>query len=74
MPVDGGREEQMSEVGGSAERVAAPVHRLRAVMAERATAAGPAWCGECDERTRRVELPDGSIRWCRSCHPVGVAL
>lgn len=27
------------------------------------------WCGECDETTRQVELPDGRPKRCPSCHP-----
>ncbi|GAA4626686.1 hypothetical protein GCM10023196_035940 [Actinoallomurus vinaceus] len=29
----------------------------------------PAWCGECDERTRQVEV-DGVIHRCPLCHPL----
>lgn len=28
----------------------------------------PVWCGECDQRTRHLELPDGRVKRCR-CHP-----
>lgn len=27
------------------------------------------WCGQCDERTRHLELPDGRARRCPNCHP-----
>lgn len=30
-----------------------------------------AWCGQCDQRTRHVELPDGRLGRCRNCHPAG---
>lgn len=29
----------------------------------------PTWCGVCDERTRMVELPDGSPMRCGNCNP-----
>ncbi|WP_143087052.1 helix-turn-helix domain-containing protein [Geodermatophilus ruber] len=29
----------------------------------------PPWCGECDERTRLRETPDGLAQRCRQCHP-----
>lgn len=32
----------------------------------------PAWCGECDERTRQLELDDGRAARCPSCHPLTV--
>ncbi|WP_326565103.1 hypothetical protein VSH64_24990 [Amycolatopsis rhabdoformis] len=28
-----------------------------------------AWCGECDERTRQIELDDGRPKRCPACHP-----
>jgi hypothetical protein len=31
----------------------------------------PPWCGECDERTRQVGLPDSPAR-CIRCHPLSV--
>lgn len=31
----------------------------------------PTWCGECDERTRRLEDPDGrDLGRCPNCHPL----
>lgn len=31
----------------------------------------PAWCGTCDERTRRLEDPDGNdLGRCPNCHPL----
>jgi hypothetical protein len=32
----------------------------------------PDWCGECDERTRQIEDPDGRARRCPACHPLEV--
>jgi hypothetical protein len=32
--------------------------------------AKPPWCGECDERTRLAELPDGGMTRCIRCHPL----
>jgi hypothetical protein len=32
----------------------------------------PPWCGECDERTRLIELADGPAR-CIRCHPLSVS-
>jgi hypothetical protein len=37
-----------------------------------ADAAGPPWCGECDERTRL--LGDDSPRRCPACHPLAEAV
>jgi hypothetical protein len=34
--------------------------------------AKPPWCGECDERTRLAELPDGRMTRCIRCHPLSV--
>jgi hypothetical protein len=31
----------------------------------------PPWCGECDQQTRLIELPDGPAR-CIRCHPLSV--
>lgn len=28
----------------------------------------PRWCGECDQRSRHLELPDGRVTRCQ-CHP-----
>ena len=34
----------------------------------------PAWCGECDEQTRLVEVDDGrTVARCIRCHPLSVA-
>lgn len=33
----------------------------------------PAWCGECDERTRMREDPIGLVLRCPDCHPIVVA-
>jgi hypothetical protein len=33
----------------------------------------PAWCGQCDERTRLLELDDGSAGRCPTCHPLSFA-
>jgi hypothetical protein len=30
----------------------------------------PAWCGCCDSRTRLLELDDGRMRRCPTCHPL----
>lgn len=30
----------------------------------------PAWCGQCDEPTRHLELPDGRPTRCPDCHPL----
>jgi hypothetical protein len=30
--------------------------------------ARPDWCGECDERTRQREKPDGTPYFCPDCH------
>lgn len=30
----------------------------------------PVWCRSCDETTRLVELPDGRMAHCGSCHPL----
>lgn len=39
---------------------------------ERASPPKPPWCGECDEHTRMVELPDGRMARCIRCHPLSV--
>jgi DNA-binding Lrp family transcriptional regulator len=31
----------------------------------------PPWCGQCDERTRQIELPDARVARCPCCHPLG---
>lgn len=28
------------------------------------------WCGECDERTRQIELDGGALKRCPTCHPL----
>lgn len=28
------------------------------------------WCGNCDERTRQIELLDGRLKRCPTCHPL----
>jgi hypothetical protein len=33
----------------------------------------PPWCGECDERTRQIELDNGAPAKCPVCHPFGAA-
>jgi hypothetical protein len=33
----------------------------------------PAWCGQCDERTRQAEDDDGIPRRCPLCHPLAAA-
>ena len=39
-----------------------------------ASPARPEWCGNCDERTRLIEQPDGTTaRRCPDCHPLGGA-
>lgn len=48
---------------------------LAAMLADvRATASAtvrlPEWCGECDSRTRQVELDDGRPARCPRCHPL----
>lgn len=37
--------------------------------ARRACYRKPEWCGTCDERTRLVDLPDGTAGRCPECHP-----
>jgi hypothetical protein len=44
----------------------------RQPIAEHTASARPAWCGECDERTRLVESPTGAMFRCPRCHPVSV--
>jgi hypothetical protein len=31
-------------------------------------ASRPRWCGQCDQRSRHIELPDGRAQRCQ-CHP-----
>jgi len=38
-----------------------------------ATVRLPEWCGDCDSRTRQVELDDGRPARCPRCHPLRVA-
>jgi hypothetical protein len=33
----------------------------------------PAWCGECDEHTRQLDLDDGTVARCPACHPLVAA-
>lgn len=44
----------------------------RAVLGARAPR--PEWCGQCDERTRTRETPDGRVARCSRCHPSEVAV
>jgi hypothetical protein len=50
--------------------------RMRRQLAADEPSAGqqakPQWCGECDEETRLVELPDGQMTRCIRCHPLSV--
>ncbi len=36
----------------------------------RATTSRRPWCGQCEQRTRLLDEPDGSVRRCPSCHPL----
>jgi 5-methylcytosine-specific restriction endonuclease McrA len=33
----------------------------------------PAWCGQCDQATRMIEVPDGRLTHCPTCHPLVLA-
>lgn len=82
----GASEEEMRALIEEAKKAGAksPVPWLRALhvngdLAERLAALRgqppielrPEWCGECDERTRRIESSDGSDAGrCPSCHPL----
>lgn len=33
----------------------------------------PTWCGTCDDHTRQIELDDGRMARCPSCHPITVS-
>ena len=51
-------------------------HRPRRGCAACATPAPsrPVWCGSCDEGTRLLDRPDGTVARCRGCHPLEVNL
>lgn len=34
----------------------------------------PPWCGSCDESTRLVELPGGTVARCATCHPLATRI
>lgn len=55
--------------------VAALVRRIEGLPLPKGVPAPPrpAWCGECDERTRMRETPDDKVVRCTRCNPRAVS-
>ena len=45
------------------------LEEARQQLADADATARPPWCGQCDERTRQIELGDGTPSRCPACHP-----
>lgn len=52
---------------------ASPGYVTRCQALRAAASARPAWCGNCDERTRLREGPEGAPYRCPTCHPLAAA-